>query len=55
MAKYINKQIVEEKQSESDKDMVIADLTTQLANDQQQISDMSMIVADLQVKVGGTK
>lgn len=55
MPKFVNTEMVKKKQEETDKDMLIADLTQQLAEAQQQMNDMSLIVADLQAKMGGTR
>jgi methyl coenzyme M reductase subunit D len=47
MGKYINKQVIQTKQSEKDKDLMIGELVLQLSQKEQRISDLEKIVADL--------
>lgn len=53
MGKFIDINIVNQLQDDKDKDLLIADLTSQLANAQQQIIDMNNIIADMQIKLSG--
>lgn len=55
MGKYVNKKVVENKQSEKDKDLIIAELMLELAEKDQAVTDLQMVVSDIITKVGGIK
>ncbi len=51
MGKVVNQEILEEKQNEKDKDLIITDLILELAEKDQRLNDLELIVADM---LGGT-